>query len=97
MTRPSKLEDTAIRAALESLPEWTFTGGKLHRELRFEDFEAAFGFMARMALVSESLSHHPDWTNVYNRVVVDLHTHDAGGVTELDLEWARRANRALDA
>lgn len=90
--RPKKLEDSAIRDALATLPGWSFADGKLHRELRFGDFVEAFSYMTRMALVSEALGHHPDWSNVYSRVVIDLHTHDAGGVTELDLEWARRAS-----
>ncbi len=62
----------------------------LHREYRFPDFVAAFGFMTSAALAAESINHHPEWKNVYNRVVVDLTTHDAGGITEKDLELARR-------
>jgi 4a-hydroxytetrahydrobiopterin dehydratase len=96
MPRPPRLDDATVTAALATLPGWSLVGGKLHRALKFDDFAAAFDFMTRMALVSESLGHHPDWYNVYDRVVVDLHTHDAGGITELDLEWARRASRALD-
>ena len=96
MARPTKLDDDAVRARLASLPGWRFVDGKLHREIQFDDFAAAFGFMARMALVSESMNHHPDWSNVYDRVAVDLHTHDAGGVTELDFAWAARASSALD-
>jgi 4a-hydroxytetrahydrobiopterin dehydratase len=95
MERPQKLDDAQTLARLEKLPGWTLSGGKLHRELRFSDFQEAFAFMARMALVSESLNHHPEWFNVWNRVVVDLNTHDAGGITELDFEWATRANAAL--
>jgi 4a-hydroxytetrahydrobiopterin dehydratase len=64
----------------------------LHRELKFAGFVEAFGFMASMALVSESLNHHPNWSNVYNRVDIELFTHDAGGITELDVQWATRAN-----
>jgi 4a-hydroxytetrahydrobiopterin dehydratase len=85
-----KLSDAAIRDALAGLPGWTLAEGKLHREYRFPDFVAAFGFMTRAALVAEKLDHHPDWQNVYNRVVVDLWTHDAGGITERDLTLARR-------
>jgi len=90
MERPRKLEESAIREALAALPGWTLSGGKLHRELRFADFVQAFGFMASAALVAEAMNHHPEWSNVYARVVIDLVTHDAGGVTELDLELARR-------
>ena len=90
MARPKKLEESAIRGALAALPGWTLSNGKLHRELRFADFVQAFGFMASAALVAEAMNHHPEWSNVYARVVIDLVTHDAGGVTELDLELARR-------
>jgi 4a-hydroxytetrahydrobiopterin dehydratase len=90
VTRPTKLDDAEIRERLRALPHWAYTGGKLHREFRFHDFSQAFGFMARVALVAEKMDHHPDWSNVWNRVVVELHTHDAGGVTALDLELAHR-------
>jgi len=97
MARPQKLEEAAIREALTSLPGWSYAGGKLHRELRFHDFVQAFGFMSSAALVAESMNHHPEWINVYNRVVVDLVTHDAKGVTTLDLELARRMNELAGA
>lgn len=85
-----KLGDDAVREALAELEGWSLEAGKLHREYRFDDFVTAFGFMASAALVAESLNHHPEWQNVYGRVVVDLTTHDAGGITELDLRLARR-------
>ncbi len=85
------LDQTEIERALQSLPGWSLADGKLHREMRFADFVEAFAFMSAMALVSESMNHHPEWLNVYGRLVIDLSTHDAGGVTELDLQWARRA------
>jgi 4a-hydroxytetrahydrobiopterin dehydratase len=66
-------------------------GGKLHRELAFADFAQAFAFMTDVAREAEALQHHPEWFNVYNRVVIDLTTHDAGGITTLDFELARRA------
>jgi 4a-hydroxytetrahydrobiopterin dehydratase len=87
-----KLDQGEIETALEALPGWTLEHGKLHREMRFDGFVGAFGFMTSMALVSEAMNHHPDWRNVYDRVVVNLSTHDAGGITALDLEWARRAS-----
>ncbi len=90
MARPSKLDETAVHQALAALPGWSLAGGKLHRELRFPDFVHAFGFMTRTALVAEAMNHHPEWSNVYSRVTIDLTTHDAGGITELDLELARR-------
>lgn len=90
MARPQKLDEATIREALAALPGWSLVAGKLRRELRFRDFVEAFGFMTRAALVAEAMNHHPEWSNVYNRVVVDLVTHDAKGVTSLDLELARR-------
>jgi 4a-hydroxytetrahydrobiopterin dehydratase len=97
MARPQKLEESAIREALASLPGWTYAGGKLHRELRFASFVQAFGFMSSAALVAEAMNHHPEWSNVYSRVVIDLVTHDAQGVTSLDLELARRMNELASA
>ena len=67
---------------------WEVRGGKLHREFRFADFVSAFAFMAAVALVAERSDHHPEWSNVYNRVVIDLSTHDAGGLTAKDFELA---------
>ena len=79
-------------AALLELPGWSTQSGRdaVTRRLRFADFSTAFGFMTRVALAAEAMDHHPDWTNVYNRVEITLTTHSAGGVTELDLEFARR-------
>jgi 4a-hydroxytetrahydrobiopterin dehydratase len=90
MARPSKLPETEIASRLADLPGWSAKGGKLHRELTFADFAQAFAFMTDVAREAEALQHHPEWLNVYNRVVVDLTTHDAGGITTLDLELARR-------
>jgi len=67
---------------------WSVADGKLHREYRFPSFVAAFGFMASAALIAERMNHHPDWANVYNRVTVDLHTHDMGGISPDDLALA---------
>jgi 4a-hydroxytetrahydrobiopterin dehydratase len=90
MPRPPRLTPEQVAQHLASLPGWTLLEGKLHREFTFPDFVEAFGFMARAALVAEAMNHHPDWSNVWNRVVVDLSTHDAGGLTELDVSLARR-------
>lgn len=84
-----KLDQAEIREALAALPGWTLVDGKLHREYRFRDFNEAFGFMTRVALEAERRNHHPEWSNVWNRVVVDLTTHDAGGLTTNDVELAR--------
>ena len=97
MARPTKLDETAVRDALAALPGWSQSGGKLRRELRFPDFVSAFGFMSSVALVAEALNHHPEWSNVYNRVVIELITHDAKGITTLDLELARRIDALAGA
>lgn len=94
MTRPLLAPDE-IAAALRELPGWELRAGRLHRELAFADFAEAFAFMTRVALEAERLDHHPDWSNVWNRVAIDLSTHDAGGVTKSDVELARRIERAL--
>lgn len=83
-----KLTDADIARAVSSLPGWKVENGKLHREYRFADFPHAFGFMATAAPMIEKMNHHPEWSNVYNRVVVDLMTHDAGGITTRDLDLA---------
>ena len=92
MTRPSKLSAAEIDAELSETPGWEIREEKLHREFLFDDFEAAFRFMTRVASTAEELDHHPEWKNVYNRVDVDLTTHDAGGLTRLDFELARAMN-----
>ena len=85
-----KLSDAELQSALTSLPGWQLTPqGKLHREYRFADFIHAFGFMSTAALAIEKMNHHPEWFNVYNRVTVDLTTHDAQGITSRDIELAR--------
>jgi len=90
--RPKKLSDDEIAGALPSLGGWSVVNGKLHREYRFANFVEAFGFMASVSLVAEAMDHHPEWFNVYRSVRVDLNTHDAGGITHLDVELAKRMN-----
>ena len=90
MARPAKLADPALEAALAKLSGWSLRDGKLHKQFRFDDFIQAFGFMTRVALVAEAMNHHPEWSNVWNRVDVDLTTHDAKGITELDVSLASR-------
>ena len=91
MPRPATLGAAEITSRLSALPGWSIAGGKLHRELIFPDFAQAFAFMGEVARDAEALQHHPEWCNVYNRVVIDLTTHDAGGITSLDFDLARRA------
>ena len=93
MARPALLSDAEIQSLLAKLAGWQLTGNKLRRELRFPDFSAAFGFMARLALAAEKLDHHPEWSNVWNRVDVTLSTHDAGGLTALDVKLAEAMDR----
>ena len=83
-----KLTPEQISAALEALPGWSASDGKLHRDYRFADFIHAFGFMATSAIAIEKMDHHPDWSNSWNRVTVDLVTHSAGGITARDVELA---------
>ena len=95
--RPTKLPEPEVARRLAGLPGWSLSEGSLHRELAFADFPAAWAFMSRIALEAERMGHHPDWCNSYNRVVVELRTHDAGGVTELDFALAERIDRAAAA
>jgi 4a-hydroxytetrahydrobiopterin dehydratase len=92
MPRPVRLTEAQITEALVALPDWELRDGKLHKTFAFVDFNAAWGFMSRVALVAEKMDHHPEWFNVYRTVRVDLSTHDAGGVTALDVELARKMN-----
>jgi len=85
-----KLSEHEVAQGLSSLHGWSVSKGKLHREFQFKDFVQAFGFMCSVALIAESMNHHPEWSNVYNRVVIDLSTHDIGGLSNLDLEFAGR-------
>jgi 4a-hydroxytetrahydrobiopterin dehydratase len=84
-----KLTQPEIAAALSALPEWKLTNGKLHRDYKFPDFVAAFGFMSGAALVAQGMDHHPEWFNVFNIVRIDLSTHDVGGITALDVKLAQ--------
>lgn len=89
MAGVEKLTDEQIQRELASLENWRIEAGKLHREFKFAGFIEAFSFMTRVALLAEKMNHHPEWSNVYNRVVVDLTTHDAGGISSADFVLAR--------
>jgi 4a-hydroxytetrahydrobiopterin dehydratase len=86
---PMSLSDEQIKNELKSLNGWTVKNGKLHKDFTFSDFTEAFSFMTKIALHAEKKSHHPEWFNVYNRVSIDLMTHDAGGITTNDVELAK--------
>jgi len=90
-----KLSPQAVGEALARLDGWTLAddGGSIHRSFAFRDFSEAFAFMTRVALAAEKMDHHPDWSNVYGTVHITLNTHDAGGLTALDMELAARIDR----
>ena len=93
----STLTPAEVAAALVALnagdqPGWMLSSGKLARKFQFADFVAAFGFMSQVALVAERMNHHPEWSNVYSNVMVELTTHDAGGLTKLDFDLANAMN-----
>lgn len=92
MTSRARLTSDQLTSGLASIPGWEIAGGKLRKDFVFHDFVQAFGFMSSVALIAESMNHHPEWSNVYNKVRIELTTHDAGGLTALDLELAQRAN-----
>jgi len=89
MPKMPRLSKPEIAFALRRMDGWTVANGKLHRDYQFADFVHAFGFMATAALIIEKMGHHPEWFNVYNRLSVDLTTHDAGGITKKDVDLAR--------
>ena len=82
------LSETEVDKALAALPGWACVDGLLQKEIRFKDFNEAFGFMTRVALVAEKMDHHPDWSNSWNRVVIGIVNHSAGGVTQQCLDFA---------
>ncbi len=86
-----KLDANSRAAALRELPGWREVEGRdaITRSYTFKDFNAAFGFMSRVALLAEKMDHHPEWFNVYNKVDVTLSTHDAGGITDNDIRMAK--------
>ncbi len=83
-----KLSDSEIKEKLKKLKNWKYTNNKLSREFTFKNFVEAFSFMTAVALEAEKMDHHPDWENVYNRVVINLNTHDADGITDKDFKLA---------
>ena len=88
----AKLSDEEIQRELNNLPGWSVQNGKLHKMFVFKDFIKAFSFMTTAALHIEKMNHHPEWFNVYNKLIVDLTTHDAGGITQNDVDLAKILN-----
>jgi 4a-hydroxytetrahydrobiopterin dehydratase len=93
----TRLTDTERAALPQALPGWSLVEGReaVERNFRFRDFNEAWGFMNRVALLAESQNHHPDWSNVWNRVRIELSTHDAGGLTDNDVKLAGAINALL--
>ncbi len=87
-----RLSQMDIDEQLKNLPGWSVVNEKLHKEFQFESFNQAFGFMTRAAMEIEKMNHHPEWFNVYNRITIDLTTHDAGGITKNDVNLAKILN-----
>jgi 4a-hydroxytetrahydrobiopterin dehydratase len=88
----AKLTEEQIQKELANLQGWSVVNGKLHKDFVFVDFIEAFGFMSKAAIHIEKMNHHPEWFNVYNKIKVELVTHDAGGITQNDINLARTLN-----
>lgn len=93
MSPASPLDPAEVDRRLQEQPEWSVVEGRLHRELTFGDFRQAFAFMTAVALEAEHLNHHPDWSNSWNRVTIDIVSHAAGGITETCFELAAAIDR----
>ena len=90
--RAEKLSDADIQKHLQTIKGWSLKDGKLHKEFECKDFVTAFGKMTQVALVAEWMNHHPEWFNVWNKVVIDLNTHSVQGISALDFQLAARIN-----
>jgi 4a-hydroxytetrahydrobiopterin dehydratase len=89
----TRLSEKEVFAELEKIPGWKIEQGKLHRVFEFRDFRQAFAFMTGVALAAEAMNHHPDWSNAWNKVVIGLTTHSAGGLTKNDFELAAQIQK----
>jgi 4a-hydroxytetrahydrobiopterin dehydratase len=92
VVRAQKLSETEIEQQLQSVKGWSLANGKLHRAFECKDFVAAFGKMTQVALVAEQMNHHPEWFNVWNKIVIDLNTHSVQGISILDFQLAAKIN-----
>jgi len=88
----TRLSQEDIDEELKSLQGWSVVNEKLHKEFLFDNFNQAFGFMTRAAMEIEKMNHHPEWFNAYNRIIIELTTHDAGGITKNDINLAKILN-----
>jgi 4a-hydroxytetrahydrobiopterin dehydratase len=93
----TRLSEREVFAELEKLPGWSIAQGKLHRVFEFRDFRQAFAFMTGVALAAEAMNHHPDWSNSWNKVVIDLMTHSVGGLTKNDFDLAAQIQKIAGA
>jgi len=87
-----KLKENEIKRALKNLKGWKIENNKIKKEFIFKDFSQAFAFMVRIAIEAEKINHHPEWFNVYNKVIIELTTHDVNGITDLDIKLAKIIN-----
>ena len=90
-----KMIPQQLEIGLKEISDWALKDGKLHRELKFKDFGQAWGFMTQVAILAEQMNHHPEWSNVYNQVTIDLTTHEAGGISQRDFDLAKKINEIL--
>lgn len=93
MAERRKLSETEIASNVKAHSGWSVENGKLHKEFKFKNFVEAFGFMSSVALIAEGMNHHPEWFNVYNKVTIDLTTHDVGGISNYDFEFASKIDK----
>lgn len=89
------LNNEELQNAIATIEGWELTNGKLNAQIEFDNFKEAFTIMTRIAFEAELMGHHPEWTNVYNQLDISLTTHDAGGITEKDIELAKRINKII--
>jgi len=95
MDKATALDETQVADLLSEMPHWSVVEGALRRELRFENFSQAFGFMTRVALAAEALGHHPDWSNSWNHVTISILHHDVGRLSSMDAKLARAVEKIL--
>ncbi|HEX7032413.1 MAG TPA: 4a-hydroxytetrahydrobiopterin dehydratase [Nitrososphaera sp.] len=89
----NKLSEKEIQEQVDNLNGWKVVNGRISKTFEFDDFVQAFGFMTRVAIEAEKMNHHPEWSNVYNRVKIDLVTHDVGGISNYDIKLAKTIDR----